>query len=114
MLTDNFQPSALGSKVFNATATSSSGKLPDGGGNSLELNNVAGNETVYLEFGVGSATAIVPTTTVLGSYPVYAGQCKLIRRPMANKGMGPVCDTVAVICESGKSGSIVVSCGEGS
>jgi hypothetical protein len=115
---DNFCPSINAGSAGNAVAgyssitiavtNSSAVRAIPPGGLTLELNN-SGAADVFVEFGNGTATALAPSGTSLGSYPVRAGQCKLIRRPIGPSGS--YCDTIATI--SGTSSTLLVSVGEG-
>jgi hypothetical protein len=93
--------------VTPAPTTSSAVVSLPPGGEVLELQN-SGTVIVYVEFGIKTATATVPTATA-GSYPILGGQCKLIKRPLIG-GVGA--DVIATITGTG-TGTLSVSAGGG-
>jgi hypothetical protein len=81
--------------------------LPLGGSN-LELENT-GSVTVFVEFGVNTATAQVPTATP-GSYGIQPGESKLIRRPF----FGGVGAQVVATITAAATGALQIAAGDGS
>jgi hypothetical protein len=89
MMVDAFLPSNLASVTISVGAAATSTLLPVGtvpglnpwrsGGEFLEVNN-AGAVDVFIETSDGSVVA-----TVAASYPVRAGQCKIIRRAQGDR-----------------------------
>lgn len=77
MIIDAFRWTKAGTLVLSVTTSSQQATLA--AGQCVELNNPSSNTaTVYFEHSVDDNNPTANTTT---SYPVYPGQCKIIRMP---------------------------------
>jgi hypothetical protein len=113
MMVDAFMPAIAGSVTISVGAVSSTTTIPSGtrsttfpakaGGEMLELNNTSASVDVFVE--VCNAAQIV-AATVAASYPVRAGQCKIIKR-------APGDDRITAIGAAAGPTNLIVSVGNG-
>lgn len=80
MNVDAFLPTVAGGGKLSVTASSQQLTLPAGG--SIEITNTSASETFFFQQDppyAGPTGANNPTAVVDEGYPVWAGQCKVIR-----------------------------------
>ena len=112
MMVDAFLPSLAASVTIAVGAASTTTTLPivaasavtsfRQGGEYLELNNT-GTVDVFIE--TCSSSSVIPAT-VAASYPVRAGQCKIIRR-------APGDNVITTIGAAAGPTNLIVSVGNG-
>lgn len=101
-----FTPLAAGTKRLAATSTSARIALAKSDEPEIEITN-DGPDPVYVEVGTSSVTATAPVAAgAAGSYPILAGQSKVIRN--IRKGT-----YIAAICDTGDTADVFFSSGEG-
>ncbi len=101
-----FTPLAAGTKRLAATSTSARIALAKADEPEIEVTN-DGPDPVYVEIGGSTVEATAPVAAgAAGSYPVLAGQSKVIR----NLRHGTY---AAAICGSGKTADVTFTSGEG-
>lgn len=91
-------------------ATASTGRVPINlnGAMQVELYN-AGPNDAFVTFGDLTVVAVLPATST-GSYPIGAGQCKLITFPPS---VAAQITNMAAICASAQTATIFASPGAG-
>jgi hypothetical protein len=102
MQVDAFQPTIAGSVVLSVTNTSQKVTLPAGSYIEIQVPT-ASTTTAFFE---QDTSANNPTANTTTSYPVMAGQAKLIRRQ-------PGVTVLAYIGTVAGPNTVYISCGEG-
>lgn len=100
-----FQPADLGTTSLAVTATTGARVLASSGAASVVLTNI-GPSDCFGRFGASDVTATVPSGATAGGFPVLAGSQTVLK---ADSG-----DThLALICASGGTATVYISCGSG-
>lgn len=91
--TNNFTPSAAGTKTVSATSSSSSTALnsADVAADSIMITN-AGTGTVFALVGKGAQTALVA-----GSVPILAGQTMIFDKPVDADNVGLISASTSTV-----------------
>ena len=91
--TNNFTPSAAGTKTVAATTTSSTTQLnqADVGCSALMITN-AGTGTAFVLIGKGAQTALIA-----GSVPILAGQTMVFDKPIDADNVGVISASTSTV-----------------